>query len=284
MQNDRPVEAGILYVVATPIGNLEDITLRALRILKEVDLIAAEDTRHTRKLLSACSISTRLISLHQHNEKAQSANLIRQLAGGLNLAYVSDAGTPGIADPGQGLVEAAHEAGIRVVPVPGPSAALALLSVTGFPSDRFFFCGFLPARSAARRRDIESLKTCRQTMVFYESPGRFTQTLAEMMEILGDREMVLGREMTKVHEEIRRGHISDFIQGNLVGAIKGEFVFAVRGDESPDRIPSEDEIEGALKRLFAQEGCSVRDAVDRVSASIGAPRKAVYRIAVQLRL
>ena len=283
MQDSPQSRNGALYIVATPIGNLEDITLRALRILKEVDLIAAEDTRHTRKLLSACSISTRLISLHEHNEKKKSAFLIAQLARGLNVAYVSDAGTPGIADPGQSLVEAAHIAGIRVVPVPGPCAAVAALGVAGFISDHFLFYGFLPARPAAKTREIENLKACRQTLIFYEAPGRFGDTLARMKQILGDREIVVGREMTKMHEEIRRGRISEFLEGRLLGAEKGEFVIVVRAEESPERVASDEDIEESLKLLFASENCSVRDAADRVSLQTGASRKKVYGLAVKLR-
>ena len=201
--------AGVLYVVATPIGNLEDITLRALRILKEVDLIAAEDTRHTRKLLTHYGISTPLTSYYDQIESEKAPALIAQLQAGKNIALVSDAGTPGISDPGYRLIKGAWEAGVTVVPIPGASTLTALLSVGGLPTDRFVFEGFLPAKQGQRQKALERLKQEERTLVFFESPHRLLDTLEDLEQMLGDREIVVGRELTKMFEELRRGHVSE---------------------------------------------------------------------------
>jgi len=273
----------MLYVVPTPIGNLEDITLRALRVLKEVSVVLAEDTRTSRRLLDHFDIKTPLRAFHAFNEHAVVERVVDELASGVDMALVSDAGTPGISDPGQSLVEAAHAAGIRVVPVPGPCAAVAALGVSGFSSDSFLFYGFLPAKPAAKERELANLKACRQTLIFYEAPGRFADTLTRMKQTLGDREIVVGREMTKVHEEIRRARISEFLENRILGAEKGEFVIVVRAEEAPKCVATDEDIEEALKRLFAAEDCSVRDAADQVSRQTGASRKRVYSVAVKLR-
>ena len=196
---------GQLYVVATPIGNLEDITLRAIRILKEVRLIAAEDTRHTRILLDKYQIPTPLTSLYDQNEEKKSDLLLARLQKGEDIAYVSDAGTPGISDPGFILVRKAISLGIRVVPVPGSSALIAALSVSGLPMDSFVFLGFLPAKQARRRQLLASLKQEERTLVFYESPRRLLSSLQDIDELLGEREVVVSREMTKIYEEFLRG-------------------------------------------------------------------------------
>ncbi|MDD4356880.1 MAG: 16S rRNA (cytidine(1402)-2'-O)-methyltransferase, partial [Smithellaceae bacterium] len=214
---------GILYMVATPIGNLEDITMRALRVLKEVDLIAAEDTRHSRILLSAYDIRTPLVSLHEHNERERSALMISKIVNGMSIAYVSDAGTPCVSDPGYHLAAAALENGIRVVPIPGPSAVIAALSVSGFPADQFLFYGFLPPKSNRRRLFLESIRDEEQTLIFYESPARIADTMQEIHEVLGDRQAVVARELTKVYEEIRRGKVSDIAAGMSGSKARGEF-------------------------------------------------------------
>ncbi len=198
-------DPGRLYVVSTPIGNLEDITLRALRLLREVDLIAAEDTRHTRKLLSHFDIHTPLTSFYQHQQFRQAPGLVRQLLEGKAIALVTDAGTPGISDPGAVLVRLAVEAGIGITPVPGPAAAITLLSVSGLDTHAFVFEGFLPIKSGRKRRVLESLAREKRTLIFYESPHRLVKTLALMLEVLGDRPAAVGRELTKVFEEITRG-------------------------------------------------------------------------------
>jgi len=196
---------GILYIVATPIGNLEDITLRALRVLKEVDMIAAEDTRHTQILLSHHDIHTPLTSYHEHNEKTKSQELVTRLARGQNVALVSDAGTPAISDPGFRLVVRAIRAGVRIIPVPGASALTAVLSASGLPTDRFVFEGFLPARKTQRRERLQTLRDETRTLIFFEAPHRLKDTLGDIRELLGNREAVLAREVSKIHEEFLRG-------------------------------------------------------------------------------
>src|ERR1051325_6838798 len=200
---------GTLYLVATPIGNLADITHRALQILKDVALIACEDTRHTRKLLQHYGIDTKTISYHEHNEQQRAAELIDLLKQGNDVAVVSDAGTPSISDPGFRLVRAAIENEVPVVPVPGPSAVISALIAAGLPTDEFFFAGFLPSKSNARRTRLSELQSVPGTLIFYEAPHRLSTTLKDAYEILGEREAVVARELTKLHEEIRRGKLSE---------------------------------------------------------------------------
>src|ERR1041384_6229191 len=202
-------DAATLYLVATPIGNLADITTRALRVLGEVDLIACEDTRHTRKLLTHFGLQTKTVSYHEHNERERATELSALLAAGTNIALVSDAGTPAISDPGYRLVRAAIEQGVRVVPVPGPTAFVAALIASGLPTDEFFFGGFLPSRTSARRARLAALRTPPATLIFYEPPHRIAQTLRDAREILGERAACVTRELTKLHEEIARGRLSE---------------------------------------------------------------------------
>ena len=225
---------GTLYVVATPIGNLEDISPRAQRILREVDVIAAEDTRHTRKLLTHCQIQNQLIAYHDHNESRQSEVLIKKLLSGQSLALVSDAGTPCISDPGYRLVRRCSELAIRVVPVPGPSAVIAALSAAGLPTNQFYFAGFPPLKAGKRRKFFLELATIPVTMVFYESPYRVQKTLEVMQELMGDRECVVARELTKIHEEFVRGSIAEVRQAIGAKAVKGEFVILLSGCSEPD--------------------------------------------------
>lgn len=218
---------GILYIVATPIGNLEDITLRALRILKEVDLIAAEDTRHTRKLLAHYDIHTPLTSFFQGNECTKTEPIVAQIATGKNVALVSDAGTPCISDPGYPLLVAAIEAGITVVPIPGPSALTAVLSAAGLPTDRFTFVGFLPDKPGKRRKAIKALRSLTHTFVIYLSPWKAEKTVAECLEILGDRPAVIARELTKFYEEFTRGTLASLHASLKIAPPKGEMVLII---------------------------------------------------------
>jgi 16S rRNA (cytidine1402-2'-O)-methyltransferase len=234
---------GILYVVSTPIGNLEDITLRALRILKEVVLIAAEDTRHTGLLLKHFGIRTPLTSYFEGNELKKREWILSRLKEGDRIALVSDAGTPGISDPGYRLIKMATENQIPVVPVPGPSAVIAALSVSGLPTDSFLFEGFLPHKSKKRRDLLQQFEEVRETLIFYESPHRLSETLKDLLEILGDREIVLTRELTKVYEEVLRGKVSE-IQ-NQIGErkLKGEMTLVISGKTRKKERRDDAEIE-----------------------------------------
>ena len=244
---------GTLYIVATPIGNLEDITLRALRILKEVDLIAAEDTRHTKKLLTHYGIQKPLTSYHEHNEKTKSSQLIHRLKEGCRVALVSDAGTPLLSDPGFRLVQEAIRAEAQVIPVPGPSALTAVLSASGLPTASFAFEGFLPAKKAQRRKTLTGLREEERTLVFYEVPHRMQESLRDILEILGDREIVLGREVTKVHEEFLRGSVSQLISDTGPREWRGEITVVVGGagrarDTKQDSDRDRDREKGFLRR------------------------------------
>lgn len=229
MTGDTPTAPGRLFVVSTPIGNLEDITLRALRVLREAGLIAAEDTRHTRKLLAHFDIHTPLTSFYQHQQFRQAPGLVRRMLEGASVALVTDAGTPGISDPGSVLVRMALEAGIEVTPIPGPAAAVALLSVSGLDTHAFVFEGFLPIKSGRKRRALEALAREPRTLVFYESPHRLAKTLALMLEVFGDRPAAVGRELTKVFEEITRGTLAAALDLYRDRAVKGELTIAVAG-------------------------------------------------------
>ncbi len=220
---------GVLYIVSTPIGNREDITLRGLRILKEVDLIAAEDTRHTGLLLRHFGIQTPLSSYFEGNELKKRELILSRLKQGDRVALVSDAGTPGISDPGFRLIQLAIENQIPVIPIPGPSALITALSVSGLPTDAFLFKGFLPHKSAKRRGLLEQLEEARETLIFYESPHRIIETLKDISDILGNREIVLARELTKMYEEVLRGRVSE-IQSQITGKkIKGEITLVISG-------------------------------------------------------
>ena len=219
----------ILYIVSTPIGNLEDITLRALRILKEVDLVAAEDTRHTSHLLKHYDIHTPLTSYFEGNELKKKEFILSKLKHGDRIALVSDAGTPGISDPGFRLIQLAIENQIPVVPIPGPSALISALSIAGLPTDAFLFKGFLPHKSKKRQDLLKPLKEVRETLIFYESPHRLAETLKDILETLGDREMVLTRELTKVYEEVLRGRVSQIRSQIGERKLKGEITLVIEG-------------------------------------------------------
>jgi 16S rRNA (cytidine1402-2'-O)-methyltransferase len=224
-----PSTKGTLYIVSTPIGNREDITLRALRILKEVDLIAAEDTRHTSLLLKHFGIQTPLTSYFEGNELKKKEFILFKLRQGDQIALVSDAGTPGISDPGFRLIQTAIENQIPIVPIPGPSAAIAALSVSGLPTDAFLFKGFLPHKSKKRRDLLKQLEEVRETLIFYESPHRLLETINDILEILGDREMVLTRELTKIYEEVLRGKVSEVQDQIGEKKLKGEITLVISG-------------------------------------------------------
>lgn len=249
--------SGTLYIVATPIGNLEDITLRAIRILKEVDLIAAEDTRHTKKLLTHFDIPTPLTSFFQGNERAKAHDIVRQIQSGKNIALVSDAGTPCISDPGYPLLVAAIEAGVTVIPIPGPSAVAAALSAAGLPTDRFTFIGFLPDKSGKRQKALEELRPRPETLVFYVSPWKIEKTLTDCLAILGNRRAVLAREISKIHEELVRENLQTIRDDFIKRPLKGEIVLLVEGVKGKlsetDIIKSDpefiQEIQDGVKRL-----------------------------------
>lgn len=272
--------AGVLYIVATPIGNLEDITLRALRILKEVDLIAAEDTRHTRHLLHHYGITTALTSYHEHNERAKAQALVGRLGRGERIALVSDAGTPAISDPGYRLVVAAVAAGIPVSPIPGPSAVAAVMSASGLPSDRFVFEGFLPGGKQERRRRLLSLREQPRTLVFYEAPHRLKESLRDILEIFGAREMVLAREVTKVHEEFCRGPVNELLARIDAEKSRGEMTLVVRGF-SGDVAVSESAMKDQIRRL-RNEGMHVKAIAKVLGERYGYPKKAIYRLTLDL--
>lgn len=272
--------AGILYVIATPIGNLEDITLRALAILKQVDLIAAEDTRHTRILLAHYEIQTPLMSYHEHNEQSRAPLLIERLQRGENLALVTDAGTPAISDPGYRLIAGAIGAGIRIVPVPGPSALLAALSASGMPTDRFVFEGFLPSKRADRQKKLESLRDEPRTLVFYEAPHRLHDSLADMRRIFGEREIAVGRELTKLHEEFVRGSLDD-VNLELSGReLKGEITIVLRGASGRKEAPSEEQLCSDIDRL-AKQGAGIKQIAETLGDRYGLPKRQVYRLALR---
>ena len=220
---------GILYIVSTPIGNLDDITLRALKILRHVDLIAAEDTRRTRRLLSHFDIHTPLVSYFEHNELKRLDKLLSHLKRGKEIALVSDAGTPGISDPGFRLIQQAIEKGIPVIPIPGPSAVIAALSISGLATDSFYFAGFLPRKGGKRRKLLEKLGDLDGTSILYESPHRLMKTLGDLLEICGDRQIVVTRELTKAFEEAIRGSICEVINALEGRRIKGEVTIVLAG-------------------------------------------------------
>lgn len=276
------MNVGTLYIVATPIGNLEDLTLRALRILREVDLIAAEDTRHSRKLLTHFGISKPLTSYFDHNKNIKGAQILAKLKDGLSVALISDAGTPCISDPGYQLVRDAVASGVRVVPVPGACAAMAALSASGLPTDSFAFEGFLPSRPGKRRERLAALKGETRVMVFHEAPTRLAASLDDVLVTLGDREMVLARELTKVYEEFLRGKVSEVIRMIEGRAVKGEIVLLIAPAPADD-ARDQDLVPALLERYLDGECMSVKDAVKRVSEETGESRSKVYQEALKLR-
>lgn len=279
----RSVRPGTLYVVATPIGNLEDITLRALRVLKEVDLIAAEDTRHSRRLLVHYGIDTPLTSYYDQVERQKAPQLAGALRRGKSIALISDAGTPCIADPGFRLVRAAIAAGARVEAVPGPSALAAALSVAGVATDRFAFEGFVPAKPGPRRAFFQRLVTEQRTVIVYETARRLAACLQDLREQLGDREVVIVRELTKMFEEVRRGSATQLLAGLQGHAgsspLQGEITMLIAPGEEPPAIVTED-LEAALARLRA-EGLSLKEAARILARERGLSRRHIYQLGVR---
>ncbi len=289
-----PAGSGVLYLVATPIGNLEDITLRALRVLREVALVAAEDTRRTRKLLSHHKIPARVVSLHEHNERARAPELTARLLAGESVALVSDAGTPGLSDPGIELVRQVSEAGISVVPLPGASAFLAALVASGLPTAPVTFLGFLPAAGSDRQRVLKAHHTIPHTLVVYEAPHRLLKALAAIMDAWGDRRIAVARELTKIHEEVFRGTVGEAIQHFTGHRPQGEFTLVVAGAEASEHPAAEDaggcpdglqagEAAKSMLRDALKEGIAPFDAVRRTAQATGLRRNAVYRIWLALK-
>lgn len=273
---------GCLYVVATPIGHLEDITLRAVRTLKEVDLIAAEDTRHTRKLLAAHGIENQLISYHEHNEQQRTAELILRLEQGTRIALVSDAGTPTVSDPGYRLVEAAAARQIPIVPIPGASAAVAALSAAGLPTDSFTFAGFPPRKKARRLAQLRQLAAVPHTLIFYQSPRRLPAFLAELKEVLGDRPAVLAREITKIHEEFLRGPLTRIIaQLEQRSEVKGECTLLVAG--APPAEPDPRDLDAAIADALARSDGSLSTLARDLSRRWNVSRKIIYAKALEIK-
>jgi 16S rRNA (cytidine1402-2'-O)-methyltransferase len=271
---------GTLYLVATPIGNLQDITLRALDTLKSVDLIACEDTRHTRKLLTHFGISARLTSYHEHNEQQRAEELAELLDAGKSIAVVSDAGTPAICDPSFRLVRKAQEIGARVVPVPGAVAFVSGLIASGLPTDSVFFGGFLPSKKSERRNRLDEVKQIAATLVFYETPHRLLKALADCAEILGDRQAAVARELTKLHEEIARGNFAELIEKFGAKPIKGEIVLIIERASAESRksqVESQKTIAGRVAELEI-EGLDRRDALKKAAKEFGLSKSAAYKI------
>ncbi|HEX8283683.1 MAG TPA: 16S rRNA (cytidine(1402)-2'-O)-methyltransferase [Pyrinomonadaceae bacterium] len=270
---------GTLYLVATPIGNLEDVTRRALRVLAEADVVACEDTRRTRSLLEHFGVRARTLSYHEHNERERAEELARTIEAGGTVALVSDAGTPGVNDPGYRLVRACVERDLRVVPVPGPTAFVAAVTASGLPTDEFYFGGFLPARSHARREKLASVKTLRATLVFYETPHRIAHALADAREVLGEREAAIARELTKLHEEIVRGRLSELAERFAAeGAARGEMVLVIDRDEIEGEAAAGAAASVAeLVAGFEAEGLDPRAALKRAARELGLTRDEAYR-------
>jgi 16S rRNA (cytidine1402-2'-O)-methyltransferase len=280
----RQTESGILYLVATPIGNLRDFTFRAVEVLQHVDLIACEDTRHSRPLLDHYGISTPTSPLHEHNEDVASPRLIERLQQGESIALISDAGTPLISDPGFPLVRAARSAGIRVVPVPGPCALIAALSASGLPADHFAFEGFLPRKSSARKASLESLRDDSRTLIFYESSHRVVECIADIASIFpADRRLVIARELTKLFETIvdtRVGEALSLLEGDP-NMRKGEFVLVLEGAPALGRTDGLTADEERVLRILLED-CSVKTAASLTAKITGARRETVYRAALRL--
>ena len=269
---------GTLYLVATPIGNLEDITLRALRVLKESSVIACEDTRHTQKLLNHYGIQNRLISYHEHNENSRATELVAEMENGASVALVTDAGTPVISDPGFRLVSLCVERGIPIVPIPGPSSALAALSASGLPAGQFLFVGFLPARQGERRRALSALATCPSTLILFEAPHRIAKTLSDAVEILGPRQAALGREITKLHEEFLRGTMAELAKQLKQSSLRGEMTLVIAPPtQSSAAIPKGLTLRARVEHLISEENLGHKAALKHAAREFNLPRREAYK-------
>jgi 16S rRNA (cytidine1402-2'-O)-methyltransferase len=271
---------GCLYLVATPIGNLEDITLRALRILKEVDQIACEDTRHTLKLLNHYEIQKPLVSYHEHNELTRAPELVLAMEEGATVALVSDAGMPLVSDPGHRLVTLAIRHQIPVVPIPGPSAVVAALAASGLPNEEFLFLGFLPARTGERRRALEHLRIEDRTLIFYEAPHRIAETIADALEILGDRPACLAREVTKIHEEFRREKLSRLVETLEAHPAKGEITLLIGAQDPASasaRVDTSQSLAARVDELMHQAKLDRKEALKLAAKERGITKRDAYR-------
>ena len=275
-----------MYVVGTPIGNLEDITLRALRVLKEVDLVACEDTRQTRKLLDHYGISVRTISYHEHNEAARAAELVDSLMQGSRVALVSDAGMPGVSDPGYRVIKAAIEHEIPVIPIPGPAAFVTALAASGLPTDSVQFHGFLPTKAGQRRQALAALQTAGETQIFYEAPHRLLETLRDIVELLGpDRPVVVARELTKIHEEFVRGRAQEVLAAfeGRQGGIRGEVTLLIGKPTTTARLPEQADLGARLEALRQEQKLDEKTALKKLAKELGIPKSEAYRRLQQSR-
>ncbi len=277
---DKP-ETGTLYIVSTPIGNLEDITLRALKILGSVRIIAAEDTRHTGKLLHHYDIHTPQTSYHDHNKEEKSEILIVRLKEGNDVALVSDAGTPGISDPGYYLINRAIDENIKITPIPGPSASITALSISGLPTDAFVFEGFISAKKTARRKRLKELASESRTIIMFDTPRRVSSTLEDISDIFGDRRIVLTRELTKMFEEVIRDRVSNVMEKIRGRNLKGEITIIIEGAHEESTLDIAD-LKGYLATLIQKKGLSLKDAVSKTSKDLNLPRNQVYREALKI--
>jgi 16S rRNA (cytidine1402-2'-O)-methyltransferase len=280
MEPQSEPRAGCLYLVATPIGNLEDITLRALRILKESDQIACEDTRHTQKLLNHYNIQKSLVSYHEHNEMTRAPELVVAMEGGARIALVSDAGMPLVSDPGYRLVTLCLRHRLPVVPIPGPSALLAALSASGLPNEEFLFAGFLPARSGERRRALERLRIEDRTIILYEAPHRIEEALSDAREILGDRPACLAREVTKLHEEFRRGSLSELSSSLAEKPARGEITLLIAPFPFEERAAQRESSQSLAERvdeLIRQAKLDRKEALKLAARERGLTKRAAYQ-------
>ncbi|MCR5040614.1 MAG: 16S rRNA (cytidine(1402)-2'-O)-methyltransferase [Clostridia bacterium] len=270
---------GTLYIVGTPIGNLEDLSPRAVRILSEADFIAAEDTRVTRGLMSRFGIKNELVAYHDHNKDSAGSAILDRLSAGESCALVTDAGMPAISDPGENLVRLCHDSGVTVASVPGPTAVATALALSGLPTGRFTFEGFLAVANTPRKKHLDSLRDERRTMVFYEAPHKLTRTLSDMLAVFGDRQIALVREMTKLYEEVERTTLEKAAEKYREVKPRGEYVIVIEGKKEEDKAPpDENELIKRLDELIGT-GLSRSDAVKALAAETGLPKNAVYRLA-----
>ena len=275
--------AGTLYVVATPLGNLQDLTLRAADVLRRVEVVAAEDTRHTRPLLSHLGAAPQMLSFHAHSDERRIESLLEILHAGHSVALVSDAGTPAISDPGSELVAAARAAGIDVVPIPGPSAVATVLSAAGLPADRYLFLGFVPRKGSERTRLLARAALEEWSVVFFEAPNRVVALLEDLAEVCGDgRRVTIGRELTKLHEEIVAGTLADMTGYYTKSAPRGEFTVVLEGTGQPAAAPDRSAEAAELARRLLAEGHSRREVAQQVATELGLARNAAYRLVTGL--
>ena len=274
---------GKLFLVSTPIGNMEDITFRAVKTLQDVSLIAAEDTRRVRKLLSRHHISNRITSYYQHCELTKGKKILTELMKGADVALVSDAGTPGISDPGYRLVQSALEEGIEVVPIPGANAAIAALSVSGLPTDSFFYGGFLPAKKGERRRKLQLYQNYTSTMIFHETPHRLAAALKDLHEVLGNRRVAIARELTKIHEEVWRGRLQDLMDNLDQLTLRGEFTLVIEGRAKRPQVSSIEAttIKEDYQKLRQKSGLNQKEAMKQIARERGISKSEVYKAIIK---